>query len=1171
MHPPQDDAGLCVYLLGRFEVRAGDRLIIDQSWPRRKAKALLKLLALNRGQWLHREQILETLWPGLEPAAADHNLRQNLHYLREAFAAQSLTLPVVTAARSTFALSEEARVDVEAFRDCAQTARRARTDPDLYERALAIYRGDLAPEDIYDDWAQPCREELKALRRQLLLELAQLHRLRGRSEAAAERLEELVRLDPLDEEGHRALMRVYAESGNRQRAVRQYDKCRGALKDDLGVEPSEETEVFYRKILEGCDQTPARPAPPSGPFIGREREMGLLRAGLEEVIAGRGQCFIIAGEAGIGKTRIAEELALHAGLSGVQVLWGRCYEGEGAPAYWPWVQVVRSYVRQHSAEELKTVAGFGTTDVAALVPEVRLALPDLEVAAPAESEHGRFRLFDSLTTLLKNAAERQALALILDDLHRADEPSLLVLEFLASELPRSHLLLLSTYRDTEVAPGSRLHTTVATLERHHPGHTIHLEGLCERDVGRLMEVSFGGEAPERLVATMYDQTGGSPFLVRELTQVLVAAGSPEWSLDEPGWSIVLPHGARAVIFHSLDRLSAGCRKVLTVASVIGKDFGLDVLGRVDELRDSPLLEAVSEAAAAGVIAQVPEGIGRFTFHHALLREALYSQLPIARRSVLHRLVGEALEQLYGPDAEGRPAELAYHFLEAGPAGEVKKAGHYARLAGDRAMALHAYEEAARLYQKALDVTRLHDAMDEQTRSDLLLSLGRATWDAGDPAGGRLAFLAAAAVARNLGDCEQLARAALGCGRSLTSVGTLDQPLVDLLEEALAGLSEEDAPLRAMVLASLARALYWSNASEQRLSLSRQAVEMARRIGDPRALAHILDAAWIALWVPENPEERLNLATEMLRLAEETADKARAHQAHRWRMIALLELGEIAAARQEFQAQMRIAAELRQPAQLENASVVAAMLALFEGRFDEAERLARDALANAERAHDWAAAEQFGAQMIALLRERDRLQEIEPMVRAFVEQNPAVAAWRSVLAWIYSQQGREPEARTEFERLAADEFACLPRDYTWLMATSLLADVCSFLKDRGRAAVLYQQLLPFARRNIVMGYAIVCAGSVARSLGLLAATLGRWREAERHFEDALEMNERMGALPWLAWTQHDYGRMLVERSHRGDAGRAAHLLDRALTNARELGMAALEVTALALIDDLQAAG
>src|SRR3990172_4693030 len=243
VHPP-DGVGLCVYLLGRFEVRAGDRLIIDQSWPRRKAKALLKLLALNRGRWLHREQILETLWPDLEPAAADHNLRQNLHYLRQAFLAHGIALPVVTAARSTFALSEEARIDVEAFRDCAQTARRARTDPDLYERALAIYHGDLAPEDIYEDWTQPCREELKALRRQLLLELAQLHRLRGRSEAAAERLEELVRFDPLDEEGHQTLMRVYAESGNRQRAIRQYERCRDVLQVELGVVPSEQTEAL---------------------------------------------------------------------------------------------------------------------------------------------------------------------------------------------------------------------------------------------------------------------------------------------------------------------------------------------------------------------------------------------------------------------------------------------------------------------------------------------------------------------------------------------------------------------------------------------------------------------------------------------------------------------------------------------------------------------------------------------------------------------------------------------------------------------------------------------------------------------------------------------------------------------------------------------------------------
>lgn len=1160
MHPP-DDGGLCLYLLGRFEVRSGDRLIIDQSWPRRKAKALLKLLALNRGRWLHREQILDTLWPDLEPAAADHNLRQNLHYLRQAFADHGLPLPVETADRATLALSACAATDVDAFRESAQAARRVRTDPDLYEQALVFYFGDLAPEDIYEQWTESDREELKTLRRQLLFELALLHEVHGRREEAAKRLEELVRLDPLDEEGHRALIRLHAASGDRQRAVRQYEKCRDAIRKGLGVDPAEETELLYREALGGKFEAVTTDTV-GGVFIGRAREIGRLADGLAGLIRGRGQLFVLAGEAGIGKTRIAEQFAVMARLRGADVLWGRCYEGDGVPAYWPWVQVLRDFARNHSSDEVRALAGIGAAHISSLLPELRAGQLDFAAGPAGESNRSRFQLFDSLATFLFNAAGRRPLVVILDDLHWADEASIQLLEFVATGPRQARLALLCAYRYADLPLGHPLLRTLATLERHYPGHTVELGGLSLDEVGSLMAAATGQQPNERVVAAVYDQTGGNPFLVQELSFVLHASGLPEQSLDSPGWGIALPRGARAVVLHSLDRLSSPCRRLLGAAAVVGTEFESRLLEQLAEFREFPLYETLEEATSAQVIVRVPGRPDRLAFRHALLREALYGQLLVVQRATLHRSIGEALEKIHGPAAEDHISELAYHFLEAVPAGASTAAVQYARRAADRAMALFAYEEAARLYEKALYAAAPDDA---NLRCELLLALGQARWDAGDPPGGRQAFQSAAAVAREQSDYQQFARAALGCGRSLTTIGTVDQPLVSLLEEALSGLPDEDSPLRAMVLASLARALYWSGPLERRRALSQHAVEMARRTADPQVLSHVLDAVWIALWVPENPEERREMATEMLRLAEETRDNARAHQAHRWRMIALLELGNVAEARDEFAAQMRIAREIQQPAQLENVSVVMAMWALLEGRFVEAEHLIADALTGAQQAHDPAAGEQFGAQMIALLRERGRLHEIEQTVTAFAEQNPAILAWRAVMAWVYSQQGREAEARREFDRIAGDEFACLHRDYTWLTAASLLADVCSFLGDHRRAAILYRQLSAFADRNAVMGYAIVCSGSVSRSLGVLAAVMRRRREAKEHFERALEMNEHMSARPWLAWTQYEYARMLHARGRPAQTKRAEDLLNRALGNARELGMGTLEQACLALMD------
>lgn len=1152
----QPDAGLRIYLLGRFEVVSGERAIIDQSWPRRKAKTLFKLLALNAGQWLHRDQVLDAVWPDMDPAAADHNFRQNLHYLRRAFAAHGLALPVVSAARSMLSLPEDAWVDANAFRAEAERARATGTSAEQYESALALYSGDLLPEDIYEEWTESQREDLKALRRRLLFDLGRLHQLQGRSEAAARRLEELVRVDPLDEEAHRALMRLYGESGNRQRAARLYERCRELLKAQLDLEPSEETQALHRELISGRFTAGPRVPQLSGALIGREHETKELRAALEGMIARRGQVFLLAGEAGIGKTRVAEELALSALLAGAQVIWARCYEGDGAPAYWPWIQAIRSCLHDHSVEETVALAGAGASDLAELAPELRAGIPARAPASSSEFGEARFRLFDSLARFLKNAADRQPTVLILDDLHWADTPSLLALEFLASEISQSRLLLLCTYRDTEVKPASALSGAVAALGRRYPGHTLHLGGLSEGEVGQLMRASTGQEASERVLETVYDQTGGNPFLVLQLADVILAAGLSEASLDAPGWGIVLPRGAQSVILHSLERLSASSRDVLTVASVVGKEFGLDVLKRLSGMQQTRLLKAVEEAVLARLITELP-GTGRFAFRHALLREALYGQLPMGRRAELHRVAGEALEQAIGPEDQERATVLAYHFFQALPLGTAAKAIQYTRLAGDRALSLYAYEEAVRLYQNALDAMQFEEKPDEALRCELLLSLGNAMWSAGNPPAGRQMLEGAAVVARKLGAHEQLARAALNCGRSLTSVGTVDRPLVNLLEEALAALPAEDTPLRATTMASLARALYWSECRERRTALAAEAVAMARRTADAGALAYVLDAVWVALWQPENPEERLALAGEMLNMAQETGDKARAHQGRRWRMIALLEMGEAAAAREAFQAQVALAREMRQSAQLENVALVSAMWALFEGRLSDGERLVNEALAGAERARDRFAAEQFGAQMLALRREQGRLGEIEPAVKGFVQRNPAMATWRAVLAYVCAEQGREPEARAEFELLAADGFAKLHRDYMWLTALSLLSDVCFFLHDEKRAEVLYDLLLPFASRNAVLGYAIVCAGSVSRCLGLLASVMGRREEAERHFRCALEMDERMGARPWVAWTQYEYGLMLLQSGDPADAERAPGLLEGARSASRDMGLKALE--------------
>jgi len=362
-----------------------------------------------------------------------------------------------------------------------------------------------------------------------------------------------------------------------------------------------------------------------GVFVGREKEMDELRAGLEDALSGRGRLLMLVGEPGIGKTRTSEEFATYAALRNTQVLWGRCYEGEGAPAYWPWVQVIRSYVHDRDPKELMSEMGPGAADIAQVVSEVRERLPGLPEPPALEPEQARFRLFDSITTFLKNASKSQPIVLVLDDLHWADKPSLLLLQFLARELRGARLMALATYRDVELRRGHPLSQTLGELAREGLSQRILLRGLTEQDVARFIELTAGRTPPKALVDAVFRETEGNPFFINEIVRLLVADGRLERPEEVKSWSVTIPQGVREVVGRRLDHLSEECNRVLTVASVIGREFGLDALERVSDVTGDRLLEVLEEAAAARVIAEMPRSVDHYSFTHALIRETLYGR------------------------------------------------------------------------------------------------------------------------------------------------------------------------------------------------------------------------------------------------------------------------------------------------------------------------------------------------------------------------------------------------------------------------------------------------------------------------------------------------------------------------------------------------------------------
>lgn len=925
------------------------------------------------------------------------------------------------------------------------------------------------------------------------------------------------------------------------------------------------------------DESPVTSQQSRTDFVGREPELQQLTAGLDDAWSGRGRLLLLVGEPGIGKTRTAEELATVARQRGALVLVGHCYEGDGAPAFWPWIQVMRAAIRDREPSALQAVMGAGVVDIAQVVPEVRQVLPAVPAPAAIASEQARFRFFDSFVTCLKRVAQQQPSLLILDDLHWADRSSLLLLEFLARELRESRLLVIGTYRDVDLGRSHPLTQTLGELARSDGCHRFALLGLAESEVGRFIVHALGSQ-PAALVAAVYHQTDGNPFFLNEVVRLLADEGRPQNATpgDARTWSI--PQSVREAISRRLSGLSEACNLALQLAAVIGRDFTLPVLARVwesaaepgrrvrvEKEKALPVLAALDEATNARLLearatpttpaGAAPAPLGRYRFSHALVRETLYEALPAVDRTRLHRIVGDVLEDMHRADLDAHVAEIAHHYFAAAAAGEVGKAMEYAARAAQRAVALFAYEEAGLHYERALQLCELSTPTDERQPCELLLGLGENQWRAGDFDRARATFQQAASAARGLRSPELLARAALGYGGEFRGfdLGVVEPTLIELLEEALQRVGSADSGVRARLLARLAVALYHvPDSLPRREELSGEAVTVATRVGDgPAQLAALYSRQW-AIWGPENLEERLAAVTEMARVADQLGDRDAALHAHRFRFIDLMDLGDVTAANVELETCARLATALRQPYYLWYVTTFRALRAFLDGRFDESERLAQEALKVGQRAQSQNVAQIYGLQIFGLRREQGRLAELEPAFQNFVERYPALPSWRAGLTYLLAELGREADARAHFEVLAANDFAAVARDSFWLAAMATISDACVFLGDARRAAVLYALLAPYAQLN-VMDIGVLCLGSAARCLGRLAAVLGEWDPAERHFEDALQMDLQMGGRSLIAHTQHEYAEMLLQRGRPGAATTALQHLEPALTTYEQLGM------------------
>jgi hypothetical protein len=946
----------------------------------------------------------------------------------------------------------------------------------------------------------------------------------------------------------------------------------GALSLKGLPEPVVAHEVAWEPFAGPWQEPGAIPVPPRltiasrlGLF-GRDAEQGILARAWAEAKGGQRRLVLLAGEPGIGKTRLATETALTAQAEGATVLFGACDEDVGAP-YRPFVEALRHYVAHAADESLAAHVQVHKGELRRLVPDLARRVPELPAPQVAEAETERYLMFEAAVGLLAAASRERPVVLILDDLHWAGVPELLLLKHLMRFAEPMRLLVIAAYRDTDLSRTHPLTAVLADLRKEVGVERVSLRGLDEEAVLALVAATAGHQLTEpgiALARALRRETEGSPFFIGEILRHLSESGAVfqeggQWTYRGDVTALGIPESVKEVIGRRLGRLSEDTNKLLGLAAVIGRQFDLGLLAAVAERSEDAVLDALDEATAAGLVAEVAASAGLFGFTHALIRGTLYEELSATRRARLHGKVGEALEELTRATPGRRIEELAHHWLQATAVADAAKAIAYARQAGDHALANLAFEEAAAYYERAFAVLESPQQADEGLRCDLLLALGDAQRRAGNPQY-RETVASAVAIARRLGDVERLAQAALSSARPggfLASFNLVDEGLISLYEEAHAALGETDSLLRARVQGQLAAEIIFAAAPrERRDALSREAVEIARRLGDRTGLAQVLILRLLAIHDPFTLAERLALIAELGALARELGSSEFGWHAALHRMITLLESGDIGGAERALAELEHLARELRQPFYAWFAGLVRTMLAIMRGTPDaEAQVFATFELGTAAGQPD--APFSFAGQLVMLRHNQGRHAEFVDVVRANVEAMPHIPAWRASLARLYCETDEFAKAREQVEMLRANDFSH-PLNWMWATYMVNLSEAVSDLHDRSAAALLDEQLRPVAGQ--VLATVGGCSGSFGLWCGMLAACLGRWDDAEGHFADAVAMNERLGARPYAARTRRAWAAMLLDRDAPGDDTRAAELIEHALADAHTLGMAR-EVTRL----------
>jgi DNA-binding SARP family transcriptional activator/tetratricopeptide (TPR) repeat protein len=849
-----------VRLCGPLVLEIDGRDVAD-SLPRGQATALLCYLLASPGRVANRDELIAVLWPERPPRDPSGALRPILSRLRRALSPAAIE----GRERLRLLLPEPVWLDLDESTRRVEAARAAGKGAlwgDMREHsqtALRLLRPGLLP-GLEGDWLDARRREVE----ELLLEALEWRARAGLALGAAELRDaerasrELIARSPYRETGYRFLMEALAASGNVAEALRVYDDLRVLLRDELGTAPAAELQSLHGRLLAGETVEPVAPQTTAGDsrvplpallsprersaFVGRGGELGILAEAWRQAGSGERRLVGVAGEPGIGKTRLVREFALEAHDGGT-VLHAACQE-EALISYQPVVEALRLYARAGGRDWAHLSLGPGAEELARLIPEVASASPAESQATPADPETRRYMLFEAVSLLLAAAAARGPVLLVVDDLHWADQGTLQLLRHLVRAPHEAALLIVGTYRPADVGRGHPLAALLADLRRDRLFERISLDGLDETHVGELIASHAGHEAHAGVINAVHEQTEGNPFFVEEVMRDLIERGvlferGGRWASALTADEIGVPEGVKEVLESRLARLSERCRGVLCGAAVLGREFAFEVLAAMADSSDDEVITALEEAGAAQLVVE-EDGRSRAThaFTHALVRETLYGGLSAPRRQRLHASAATAIEQVEG---EAAVAALATHHRLSGPFGDSTKAFDYSLRAGTQAAELSAWEDAAAHWDGALAVVD-RDGGREHERARLLVALAELMAVTGD-LDRQIAYLQRAlALYEELGDHERAAQVHSRLGMAHSLIDSIYADHLDVGQafshfDAARPVLDRDPPRRALghLETGVATALTYGLQIPAGLEAAARAMEIGERLGD--------DALW----------------------------------------------------------------------------------------------------------------------------------------------------------------------------------------------------------------------------------------------------------------------------------------------------------------------------------------